>query len=482
MSLPVPTVGVESGPDWATDINACMTQIDSHNHTSGAGVQVPTTGLNINADLTFAGYNATNLKSARFTAQTSPLSSGADLGCAYVSGVDFYYNDVNGNQIRLTQAGSIAGAPGSIAGLLSPASATYVAGNSTFVWQSGVTIPANMDMGSAILRNISAGSKGMTIAPPAAMVADTTVTFPSIPAAKAFLAMDNAGTITAEPAFANGLTTSNIAVGGILNASIASANLTGDRFIAGQQIARTSIAKTTSTIISLTDSLVLCGSGTASVTLFDPTLNPGYTVQIKKTFSSIDPVAIVGSSSFSSSIITENEVLTLQSATSGWIIVNRDYPRGWINAGASGNTFTATSSNPTKGSVTLDVIWYRREGNSMFVRTQYKQLTAGATGSGAYLQRIPGGWSIDPTYVNLDTNTSAGGQRLNNIVGNGYIATNTDYSINMIYVAYDSTRVSTWLYSASGTGAFWGSGFLSLGSTELVCNGNYQIPIVGWQS
>lgn len=482
MNLPVPVVGVESGPQWATDINSCMTQIDAHNHTAGYGVPIPTSGININADLNFGSFNATALRSTRYTAQSVPLTaaSSSDIGCVYVSGADLYFNDVNGNQIRITASGAISGTPGSITNLVAPASAVYVPGNSTFVWQSAINTPANMDFASAILRNLSASSKGLTLAPPAAMAADSTITFPNIPGSKSFLAMDNAGTISAEPAFANGLNSSNIAVGGILNASIASANLTGDRFIAGQQIARTITTKTASYIATPLDSLIQCGSGTGTITLFDPTLNPGYTIQIKKIGLGIDPVTIVGSASYSSNVITQNEILTLQSSVAGWIQIDRDYPRGWITV--SPNVYTGTSSNPTIGSVTINVLWYRREGNTMIVRTQLKQLVAGAAGSGAYLQLIPGGWSIDTSLINLDTNTSTGGQRLNNTIGNGYVATNTDFSINMMYVAYDATHVTTQIYSVSATLAFWGSGFLSFGSAELVSNGNYQVPIAGWQS
>lgn len=482
MNLPVPTVGVESGPQWATDINACMTQIDAHNHTSGYGVPIPTSGLNINADLSFGSYNATNLRSTRFTAQSVPLTaaSSSDIGCIYVSGVDLYYNDVNGNQVRITASGAISGTPGSITNLVAPASATYVPGSSTFVWQSAVNTPANMDFASAILRNLSASSKGLTLSPPAAMAADSTITLPSIPGSKSFMAIDNAGTITAEPAFANGLTSSNIAVGGITNNSIASATLTGDRFIAGQQIARTLTSKTSNYTATPADSLIQCGSGTAAIILFDPILNPGYTIQIKKTFSSLDPITITGSMSFSSNVISLNEILTLQStATAGWLVINRDYPRAWI--GPSNISLTASVSNPTKGSASVDTIWYRREGNTMICRVAYKQTGVGSAGSGAYFLGVPAGWQIDANYVTLDTNVSAGGQRLNNVVGTGYMATNTDYSIGLNVVAFNANAVTVQEYSAALTAyGFWSNTVAGLNNGDLSVTLNYQIPITNW--
>lgn len=193
MNLPVPIVSVETGPQFATDINNCMSLLDQHNHTSGYGVPIPTSGLNINADLPFGNNDAITLRSSRYTAQSSPLGVATDIGCTYVSGVDLYYNDVSGNQIRMTQSGGVAGTSGSIASLAAPASATYVSANSTFVWQSAVNTPATMDFGSAILRNISASSKGLTLNPPSAMATNYSLTLPSLPAATSFVTLDTSG-------------------------------------------------------------------------------------------------------------------------------------------------------------------------------------------------------------------------------------------------------------------------------------------------
>ena len=199
MNLPVPVVGVEQGPDWATQINNCMALIDSHTHTTGSGVPINPSGLDINADLSFAGNNATLLRSTRFQNQVSTLSGVFDLNCAYSSGAggDLYYNDGSGNQIRLTQSGAVAGTPGSISNLVSPASATYVSGSQTFVWQSSANTAANLDCGSVIFRNITASSYGLTLTPPAALALNYTITLPAIPAVSGnFLTIDTSGNIS----------------------------------------------------------------------------------------------------------------------------------------------------------------------------------------------------------------------------------------------------------------------------------------------
>lgn len=197
MGMPVPVVGVESGPAWSIDINACLAILDQHDHTTGNGVAISPSGLNINSDLTMASNNLTALRSVRFTAQGSPLGLAADLGCIYESGVDLYYNDGNGNQVRITQSGGVAGTAGSIGSLTSPASATYVAGSTKFVWQSAANTPANMDNGSVIIRNIVANSKGLTLDPPAAMGSDYTITLPALPASQKIMTLDASGNMTA---------------------------------------------------------------------------------------------------------------------------------------------------------------------------------------------------------------------------------------------------------------------------------------------
>ena len=197
MNLVVPGVGVTSGPQYATDLNSSLNLIDQHNHSPGFGVLINPSGLSISADLTFQNNNLTTARSIRFMPQSSPISGASDLGCLYESGVDLYYNDGVGNQVRITQSGGVAGSPGSIANLTSPASASYVAANSTFVWQSAANTPANMDNGFIILRNNAANSKGLTLTPPAAMGANYTITLPTLPSVQSFMTIDNSGTIGA---------------------------------------------------------------------------------------------------------------------------------------------------------------------------------------------------------------------------------------------------------------------------------------------
>lgn len=223
MSLTIPTVGNEAGPDYALDINASLVLVDAHDHTAGKGAPITSGSLNINADLSFNNHSALSVKGIQLTAQTTVPS----VGTIYESGNDLYFVDAIGNNIRMTISGAVAGTPGSITNLVAPASATYIAGSSVFVWQSNVNKAADMDFGSAIMRNISPNSTfSMTLAPPAAMASSTTITLPVIPAAESFMTMDNSGQIIVSIPRASGINTINIAPSAITTSKIADLNVT----------------------------------------------------------------------------------------------------------------------------------------------------------------------------------------------------------------------------------------------------------------
>lgn len=203
MSLPIPVVGIAGGPLWATLLNTCLTTIDGHDHTPGRGVPITPNALNINTDLSMLGNSLTTIESLQFSPQTSVAASGA----LYEIGDDLYYRDGGGTEIRMTALGGIAGTPGSIAGLVPPASATYTSG--TFVWQADAGIAANMDFGSANLRNTTPNSTfALTLRPPSGLPNNYAITLPSLPATTRVLSITNTGTMAA--GVANAIITADI--------------------------------------------------------------------------------------------------------------------------------------------------------------------------------------------------------------------------------------------------------------------------------
>lgn len=212
MNLPVPIVGTDPGPKYALDIDSCLALLDQHDHSAGRGVLITPPGININSDLTFNVINnAISLRSIRFAPQNAPIGNANDLGCAYDVNGDLYYNDGNGNQIRITENGAVGGSPGSISNLVSPASAAYNSTTDTFIWQQGANTPANMDSGSVTIRNDTANANGVTLQAPNSLSADYGITLPLLPAAQAFVTLDQAGNMSAPVPIAQGITLSMLA-------------------------------------------------------------------------------------------------------------------------------------------------------------------------------------------------------------------------------------------------------------------------------
>lgn len=272
MNLPVPVVGQEPGPQYATDVNNSLNIIDQHTHTSGSGVPITSNAIDINADLPINDQRLLLMKSATFTSQGSPLTAlSPDINAVYVSGVDLYYNDGNGNQVRITQGGNVTGSSGSITGLVAPASASYVVADETFVWQSDVNTPASMDFGAAILRNITANSKGITLQPPNALAADYTLTLPgALQGFSGFLTVDSSGNISNSAPFP--LTNASIANATIANAKLAPTNIV---FSSGSGTFTTT-GGTYVTVTNLTVTITTVGRPVALVIMPDPSAGFGF--------------------------------------------------------------------------------------------------------------------------------------------------------------------------------------------------------------
>lgn len=229
MNLILSVVGVDSGLTWELNTNSNTSVTDQHNHSPGYGVQIPPSGLNINADLPFNINNATNLRTVRFNNLSNTLSvgSGVDTNCVYVANGNLYFNDGLGDPpIQLTLGGAVNSTSTGITS--GTASASFV--SSVLVVNANTNTPANIQAGSILLGNNVSGSKFLTLSPPAAMAANLTLTLPSIPAQTNIMSMDTSGNIAANVNVDNStlVLTSNtlsVATGGITSTQIAAATV-----------------------------------------------------------------------------------------------------------------------------------------------------------------------------------------------------------------------------------------------------------------
>jgi hypothetical protein len=197
MRQPVPVVSVDPGPDWANNINACLSIIDGHNHTPGSGVPITPAAININSDLPFNNNNLITARSVRFQPQGSPLNLPADLGALFEQGVDLYYIDGSGNVIRLTQSGAPAGATGTITGLPSGTASASFAGT-TFTFQSATNTPASLAVGPVTIAQAVPSGFGVTLSANGAESTNYNLTLPvALPAVTgSFLSSDLSGNLS----------------------------------------------------------------------------------------------------------------------------------------------------------------------------------------------------------------------------------------------------------------------------------------------
>lgn len=116
MGLPVPEPGVTPAPTWGTNQQKAMQLLDAHRHVPGEGERVPTAGLNINDPLNMQGYPTYNQDSVQLVQRAvlpdwrPPQSS--NRRSLYSKGVDLYFLDGSGREVKITQNGAVNGTGG----------------------------------------------------------------------------------------------------------------------------------------------------------------------------------------------------------------------------------------------------------------------------------------------------------------------------------------------------------------------------------
>ena len=156
---------------------------------------------------------------------------------------------------------------------------------------------------------------------------------------------------------------------------------------------------------------------------------------------------------------------------------SQDY--AYTNAGAI--TIGATTTAPTKGTITTDRIMASRKGQNLVADYQYEQSGAGTAGSGDYLYTLPSGLSFDTNIVAFQTGTLISvSNSARSIVGSARCADTSTATQGGYLVAYDSTRFRA-VCNYTGNTSFIGSGNWGLVQPNIGYNFKINAPISGWQ-
>jgi hypothetical protein len=214
MNLTLPTVSVTLGPLWAQQTVAALSGVDSHNHINGPGAvigrgqQIPTAGLNINADLPFNQNNLTEPRSLRMFSNGSALTLPSDVACLNAVSSNMYWNAGDGYAIQLTSAHDFnPGMTGNITSLTAPGAAIFsfgVAGPGTgqgsFSFLQDTGWYSALKTGALVIYDSTEANQlnGVTIkSPPSLGTFHYTLTLPSaLPASQLPLLVNHTGTLS----------------------------------------------------------------------------------------------------------------------------------------------------------------------------------------------------------------------------------------------------------------------------------------------
>jgi hypothetical protein len=104
MDLDLPVVGSTPGPTYATKIKQALETIDEHDHSSGKGVKIPASGLNIQTDLELNGNQLTETEAVEFATQSATLSGNEKI---YSVGGELYFNNDDGTPVKITSGSGL---------------------------------------------------------------------------------------------------------------------------------------------------------------------------------------------------------------------------------------------------------------------------------------------------------------------------------------------------------------------------------------
>lgn len=154
----------------------------------------------------------------------------------------------------------------------------------------------------------------------------------------------------------------------------------------------------------------------------------------------------------------------------------------------------ATTTAPTKPTMTIDKMFGRRVGDSLELQITYRGAGAGApaAGSGTYLFSLPSGLSMDTTKITAST--SINNDQFDNAtaIGHGALAQPGAQECQLIAFAYNSTQfylkqiikadTTGTTLSAEGGNAFGSGSTPSIATSNLAFSLFVTVPIQGWST
>jgi hypothetical protein len=193
LGVTLPTDGA-STDTWGSELNTALTTI-----IDAVETPVTSSGININADVEWNGYEISELGAVKFNNKTSAFTGASNAYKLYFRDNEFYVNDGNGNSIKVTSSGSVNyAATGGFTGDYATdgsCSASYTSATSVFRFVQDPGINAPIDVGDIKLRETVASANAITIKSPSGLASSINRTLLGTnPASTSVLLVSSAGT------------------------------------------------------------------------------------------------------------------------------------------------------------------------------------------------------------------------------------------------------------------------------------------------
>lgn len=200
MNLELPDVGQDIDA-WGAILNADLSLVDAHDHTSGKGIPIRAAALDIDGDVAFGGNGLTTVGRVDFS-EVAALAAGAGVLFMSSSDHELYWRTSGGTNVKLTSGTTInTTLVGGIVGDYTSVGAEVAYDDSndryTFKQQSGTW--ARLASGDVRLYEFNTTeSLFVGLAAPSALAASFTITMPlAAPGSKSLVHMDSSGVLTA---------------------------------------------------------------------------------------------------------------------------------------------------------------------------------------------------------------------------------------------------------------------------------------------
>jgi hypothetical protein len=470
MLLPVPNVGTEPGPQYASDVNTALSLIDTHDHSPGKGVPITTAGFTVDQNLNFNNRTAFNMEAATFLTQTvAPALQSIYVKAAGTSPIinELWYIDSAGQQVQLTSNGIVNVTASSITGV------TYNSGTFTFTQAQDAlpTTPASLSAGNVTLKPIVAATPySVTLTPPSGIASQYNIAMPLLPLAQSFMTIDQSGNEAAPIAFSHGITEANIAPLTLTGASIANQTLDATKLVVNSAV----ISSGAPYVIPQTNLNVIlsAGGGAFSAEMPSPGGIGGREFTLKKADGSLNTITLSTASgvfadpgAITPILATPGEVWKFVSDGTNWQVTEHKTLSPYLNYAP---TITGWST-----AITGISVFSRRNGKNLEVFGAFTSgntsgtvvnLTIGFNGS-----NTPSGVAIDSSLISSTINSYIGNWASENGVQFGPVFTNTNGSQILVYLGILGTAAAG-LTVASGT---------QIGGNSRI-RFSFTVPIAAW--